>query len=144
MPWRHPGPSCVWVLAAVHGVMEFPAKLASHVASDIVSRRSRHGVSRHRPYPKNRSHPFHLLRLSLISFRRGPSASADHHHIPFLLKQSCLSSLFLHLPIQVLHLATRLRPNHCTTATPSPSRRPQWAAALPTTTTRLVSMASVN
>jgi hypothetical protein len=26
------------------------AKLASHVASDIVSRRSRHGVSRHRPY----------------------------------------------------------------------------------------------
>ena len=144
MPWRRPGPSYVWVLAAVHGVMEFPAKLASHVASDIVSRRSRHGVSRRRPYPKNRSHPFHLLRLCLISFRRGPSASADHHHIPFLLKRPCLSSLFLHLPIQVLHRATRLRPSPYTTATPSPSQRLQWVAALPTTTMRSVSMVLVN
>lgn len=144
MPWRHPGPSYVWVLAAVHGVMEFPAKLASHVASDIVSRRSRHGTSRHRPYPKNRPQPFHLLHLSLISFRRGPSASADHHHIPFLLKRPCLSFLFLHLPIQVLHRATRLRPSPYTTATPSPSRRLQWVAALPTTTMQSVSMVLVN
>jgi hypothetical protein len=143
MPWRPPGPSSVWVLAAVHGVMEFPAKLASHVASDIVSRRSRHVVSRHCPYPKNRSHPFHLLRLCLILFRRSPSASADHYHIPFLLKRPCLSSLFLHLPTQVLHRATRLHPNP-TTATPSPSRRLQWAAAPPTTTMRWASMASAN
>lgn len=57
------------------------AKLASHVASDIVSRRSKHGVSRHRPYAprsKNRSQPFYLLHsCRLISFRLGSPLPAQ-------------------------------------------------------------------
>jgi hypothetical protein len=120
------------------------AKLASHVASDIVSRRSRHGVSRHRPYAQESltSLPSPAPLPHFVSpgtqCQRRPSP-----HLFLLLKRPCLSSPFLHPPIQVLHPATRLHPNPCTSTNLSPSPLLQWAVA-PTTPTQSASTALAN